>query len=69
MKEQIGETGAAPGRDAEYGEELLCANWNPVLAVLDRAGPRTTQAARPRPRRMREQDVQAFLLRIYTAGA
>ena len=49
-----------------YGEELLSANWNPVIELLERSCNRTRQFAE---RALREEDADAFLGRIYTFGA
>ena len=51
-----------------YGEELLCANWNPVVELLEASRTRDaeTRAARSE---WREEDVDAFLGRVYKAGS
>jgi hypothetical protein len=49
-----------------YGDELLSANWNPVIELLERSCIRTRQFAE---RALREEDADAFLGRIYTFGA
>ena len=70
MADFSGETGdVRKAADAGYGEELLCANWNPVIALLDWSCARTAQrAARREPNKLREEDAEAFLGRIYSAG-
>lgn len=55
--------------DAGYGEELLSANWNPVIALLERSAARTAEAARRERPAIGEDDADAFLGRIYSAGA
>ena len=52
-------------RENRYGEELLSANWNPVIELLERSCTRTRQFAE---RALREEDADAFLGRIYTFG-
>jgi hypothetical protein len=52
-------------REDQYGEELLSANWNPVIELLGRSCNRTRQLAE---RALREEDAEAFLGRIYTFG-
>ena len=61
---------AAENRDASrYGEELLSANWNPVIDLLAASCARTaSQTARADPEALREEDAAAFLGRIYTLG-
>jgi hypothetical protein len=52
-------------RENRYGEELLSANWNPVIELLERSCNRTRQLAE---RALREEDADAFLGRVYTFG-
>ena len=52
-------------KENRYGEELLSANWNPVIELLERSCNRTRQLAE---RALREEDADAFLGRIYTFG-
>ncbi|HYC45539.1 MAG TPA: hypothetical protein VED01_08625 [Burkholderiales bacterium] len=61
---------AVEGRDeGRYGEELLCANWNPVIDLLAASCARTaSQSARSEAEALREEDAAAFLGRIYTLG-
>ena len=59
--------GEAVGR---YGEELLSANWNPAIDLLGLStAARSQELARARAEKLREEDVDAFLGRIYTHGA
>ena len=51
-----------------YGDELLSANWNPVIDLLQNPGTGTSQGARAE-RELRDEDVEAFLGRIYTFGS
>jgi hypothetical protein len=50
-----------------YGDELLAANWNPVIDLLAASCARThTQVARGAASEgLREEDAAAFLGRIY----
>ena len=54
------------GPEDRYGEELLSANWNPVIELLERSCNRTRELAE---RVLREEDADAFLGRIYMFGA
>jgi hypothetical protein len=49
-----------------YGDELLSANWNPVIDLLERSCTRTREFAE---RTLREEDADAFLGRFYTFGS
>jgi hypothetical protein len=49
-----------------YGDELLSANWNPVIDLLERSCTKTRQLAE---RALREEDADAFLGRFYTFGS
>lgn len=51
-----------------YGEELLCANWNPVVELLEASRTRGTESRAARSE-WREEDVDAFLGRVYKAGS
>ncbi len=62
--DQGGSGNPGPSR---YDDELLCANWNPVIELLACSGaPHTHQNA---PRDVSEDDAAAFLGRVYTFGA
>lgn len=55
--------------DSRYGEELLCANWNPVIELVARSCSVTREhASRDVPARG-EIDIEGFLNRVYTLGA
>lgn len=51
-----------------YGDELLCANWNPVVELLEASGRKGAVATRAATPEWREEDVDAFLGRVYKAG-
>lgn len=65
------DTGAPEAMRADrYDDELLCANWNPVIALLERSCARTAaDTARDTGPSVREEDAADFLGRIYTSGA
>jgi hypothetical protein len=65
-KDGVGAETAAASR---YGEELLSANWNPVIDLLDSSCKRTAADARGTKLELREEDVESFLGRIYEAGS
>ena len=55
--------------ESRYDDELLSANWNPVIALIEWS--RTKPAAehcRTEARPIREEDAEAFLGRVYTFG-
>ena len=53
-----------------YDDELLSANWNPVIARTDWSrARRAAEILRPRPHTVREEDAEAFLGRFYKLGA
>ena len=56
------------GDESRYGEELLRANWNPVIELLQWSSDRTAHLTRP-VRRVSDEEAAAFLRRIYTSGA
>ena len=56
------------GEGSRYGEELLQANWNPVVALLRRSRDRTAELTRP-ARSVSDKKAAAFLMRIYNSGA
>ena len=63
---------AAKDKDIEnagrYGDELLSANWNPVVELLEATGRRGAVESRADTPEWREEDVDAFLGRVYKAG-
>jgi hypothetical protein len=58
------------GDGSRYDDELLRANWNPVIDLLqwsiDRTKEQTRSAA---PKDVSEEEAAAFLGRIYTHGS
>ena len=59
--------GKAPA--SRYDDELLSANWNPVLSLLEWSCARTSADASRSAPPVREEDADAFLGRIYTLGS
>jgi hypothetical protein len=55
--------------DARYGDELLSANWNPVIDLLARSASVTRERASRPSQDEGEVDIDGFLNRVYTAGA
>ena len=55
------------GDESRYGEELLRANWNPVIELLQWSADRTVELTRP-SRHVSDEEAAAFLRRIYTFG-
>ena len=56
-------------RTNRYGDELLAANWNPVIDLLAASCARTAQEiVRGASEELREEDAAAFLGRIYKLG-
>jgi hypothetical protein len=53
---------------SRYGEELLSANWNPVLDLLQWSCSHTSEVASESPRDVSDEEADAFLGRIYTFG-
>lgn len=69
MKDRTDKNTAQAEADSRYGEELLCANWNPVIDLLAWSCGRTAaEASRGDAQALREEDADAFLGRIYTLG-
>jgi hypothetical protein len=52
-----------------YGEELLSANWNPIIEVLAWSCGKAVERISTGPTPMSERDADGFLGRIYTFGA
>ena len=65
--EDVGESRRDDTGPSRYGEELLAANWNPVIDLLAASCARThSQVARGAASEgLREEDAAAFLGRIY----
>ena len=56
--------------ESRYGDELLRANWNPVLDLLQWSVDRTRDMAHDEaPAARSDAEAAAFLRRIYTFGA
>ena len=52
-----------------YGDELLSANWNPVIDLLARSCSATLErASQPRDEGAANIDIEGFLNRVYTLG-
>lgn len=51
---------------SRYDDELLSANWNPVVALLGRLHGRAEESHADQ---IREEDAVDFLGRFYTSGA
>jgi hypothetical protein len=68
MKCEANETAQERLHETRYDEELLSANWNPVISMLRRSCRRTRDILRREQQHLREQDAEALLGRIYTAG-
>ena len=63
-----GDGAQGEGPVSRYDDELLSANWNPVLALLEWSCTRTlAEASRSAPQ-VPEDDAEAFLGRFYTLG-
>ena len=54
---------------SRYDDELLSANWNPVVGLLERSSTYTApEAARDEPSALREDEIDEFLGRVYRLG-
>ena len=56
------------GLQSRYGEELLSANWNPVIDLLGASCAKTSDESSRNLSRGVEEDPDAFLKRIYNFG-
>lgn len=63
------ETDKKDAQEGRYGDELLSANWNPVIELLQNPATSTPEPARNPERSLRDEDVDDFLGRIYTFGS
>ena len=68
MKRKAKDTAQERLHESRYDEELLSANWNPVISMLRRSCKRTRDIVRREQYHLREHDDDALLGRIYTAG-
>ena len=56
--------------ESRYGDELLRANWNPVVDLLQWSVDCTASFVRPPANGpVTDEEAEAFLRRIYSAGA
>jgi hypothetical protein len=54
---------------SRYDEELLSANWNPVIELLEWSCVKTLEDVGDKPKQdLSDEDVDALLGRIYTLG-
>jgi hypothetical protein len=69
MSRDTKDNGHKAVEEARYGEELLSANWNPVIDLLRWSCARTLgDVTRRAQEKLQEEDAEAFLGRIYHAG-
>ncbi len=60
---------AADTAGQDYGDELLSASWNPVIALLEWSCARTgAEASRDKAPAVDEEEANDFLGRIYMSG-
>jgi hypothetical protein len=52
--------------ESRYGDELLRANWNPVIELLQWSCERTVEMTRRAAADVSDEEAAAFLGRIYT---
>jgi hypothetical protein len=50
---------------ARYGDELLSANWNPVIELLEWSCAKTLESARAQRKELSDEDADGFLGRVY----
>jgi hypothetical protein len=56
--------------ESRYGDELLRANWNPVIELLQWSCDTTAALARSAPAaEVSDEEAAAFLGRFYSSGA
>lgn len=61
---------SALGLESRYDEELLTANWNPVVDLLGASCDKTREETSRDPSRdIAQEDPDAFLNRIYKLGS
>lgn len=58
----------AADEETRYGAELLSANWNPVIALLQWSCNTTLEHVK-RESAASDDDIDGFLTRFYTLGA
>jgi hypothetical protein len=60
----------AAGLESRYDDELLCANWNPVIDLLGASCEKTrSETSRDPARDVAREDPDGFLNRIYKLGS
>ena len=58
------------GEHSRYGEELLSANWNPVIDLLAWSCEKTLDDVSSKGEEdMTDKDIDTFLCRVYTLGS
>jgi len=62
--------GPNEGPAGRYDDELLSANWNPVIELLEWSCAKTLASTRQTEKPdLRDEDVDDFLGRIYNSGS
>ena len=62
--------GPTDAPDARYDDELLSANWNPVIGLLEWSCAKTLADTKPAEKpELRDEDVDDFLGRVYNSGS
>jgi hypothetical protein len=60
----------APTLEERYGEELLCVNWNPMVAMaMTFCYQRPQELSPPLPDNLASIDVDAFVERVYALAS
>ena len=67
MSKKADDSGEAQDARSRYDDALLCANWNPVIDLLQDSSRK--RASRSSRRELSEEEAKAFLGRIYASGA
>lgn len=69
-KDSDGKGAPHAGEASRYGDELLSANWNPVVDLLAWSCGKTLDDVRRNcENHMTETDIDTFLCRFYTLGS
>ncbi len=69
MAKKLWDDETASGEDSRYDEELLCANWNPVIDLIEWSCAKTLDAVSSNARHdLSDTDIDALLNRIYSLG-
>jgi hypothetical protein len=70
VKGRKGDEEPAAGLESRYDDELLSANWNPVIDLLGASCEKTrNDTSRDPARDVAREDPEAFLNRIYKLGS